>query len=168
MITKAIVINKIDNSNKYLVRIPIFETFTNTSDPNNLTNAALFEATYAYQPGNTDGIVPNDVVYVGFENNDLNEVVIIGKLYVGEESRATSHQNVNNLVVNGSTTLNGHVKINGIDFSLVDEHNQAIDDLFSITDDQKGRWDKLKDWVIEANKGSLVLNFYRRKIKENV
>ena len=163
MITKAIVLNKIEGTNKYLVRVPIFETFTNTSDFNNLTNAALFEATYAYQPGNTDGLVPNDVVYIGFENNDYDKVVIIGKLYLGDEGSATSHQNVNTLTVNGSTTLNGHVKINGIDFSMVDEHNQAIEDLFSITDDQNSKWDKLKDWVIEANKGGLVLNFYRKK-----
>lgn len=163
MITKAIVLNKITNSNKYLVRVPIFETFTNTSDPNNLTNASLFEATYAYQPGNTDGLAPNDVVYVGFENNDYSNVVIIGKLYLGDENTATSHQNVNTLVVNGSTTLNGQVKINGVDFSLIDEHNQAIDDLFSITDEQRGRWDHLKDWVVESNKGGLVLNFYRKR-----
>ena len=158
MITKAIVLNKINNSNKYLVRIPIFETFTNTSSSDNLTNAAIFEATYAYQPGNTDGIVPNDVVYVGFENNDLNEVVILGKLYLGEEGSATSHQNVNTLTVNGSTNLNGHVKINGIDVSVINEHSQALDDLFDIVSSNS-----IGEWTIQTSDDNLLLNFFRRR-----
>ena len=158
MITKAIVLNKINNSNKYLVRVPIFETFTNTSSSDNLTNAAIFEATYAYQPGNTDGIVPNDVVYVGFENNDLNEVVILGKLYLGDEGSATSHQNVNTLTVNGSTNLNGHVKINGIDVSVINEHSQALDDLFDIVSSNS-----IGEWTIQTSDDNLLLNFFRRR-----
>ena len=156
MITKAIVLNKIDNTNKYLVRIPIFESFVNTTDMGNVANASLFEATYSYQPGNTDGIMPNDVVYVGFENNDYNNVVILGKLYLGSESKATSHQNVNSLVVNGSTSLNGKVKINGVDISVVNEHSQALDDLFDIVSSTS-----FGDWVIEPNSDNSVLNFYR-------
>ena len=163
MITKAIVLRKIQGTNKYQVRIPIFETFNNSSQPDNLTNAALFEATLCYAPGNTDGIVPNDIVYVSFENNDYNNVVILGKLYLGDETDATSHQNVNTLNVNGSTNLNGHVKINGTDISMLLEHDQGINDLFGITDEQSEKWKKLRDWVIEANHDGLVLNFFREK-----
>lgn len=163
MITKGIVIKRIEDSNKYLVRLPVFESFNNSSDTENLTNAALFEATLCYAPGNTDGIVPNDIVYVGFENNTYDQAIILGKLYLGDEGLATSHQNVNTLVVNGSAVLNGHVKINGLDFSTIDEHNQAINDLFGMADDQDSKWKKLRDWVIEADKDGLVLNFYREK-----
>lgn len=163
MITKGIIIERIQDSNKYLVRIPIFESFSNSTEKENLTNAAIFEATLCYAPGNTDGIVPNDVVYIGFENNDLGQPIILGKLFLGSENSPTSHQNVSTLVVNGSTVLNGHVKINGIDFSMVDEHDQAITDLFGMAEDQDDRWRKLKDWVIEADKDGLVLNFYRNK-----
>lgn len=157
MITKGIIIDRIEDSNKYLVRIPIFETFTNSSDTQNLTNAALFEATLCYQPGNYDGLRKDDIVYIGFENNEYDNAIILGKLFLGPENQSTSHQNVNTLVVNGSTSLNGKVTINGTDISVINDHSQALDDLFDIVSSNS-----IGEWTIQTSDDNLLLNFFRR------
>jgi len=90
---------KIDN--KYLVEIPIFNSAG--VEKNSLTSS-LMEASLCYTPGNLNGYRENDVVFVGFEDNNLARPIILGKLYLGEEE-CTNYAKANALEVNGVAKL---------------------------------------------------------------
>ena len=98
MITKAIIKNKKTSSNKFFIRIPIFESAGET-------NEYVVEATLCYQPGNLDSYVPGDIVYISFENNEISRPVIIGKLYIGNEDNPTNFSNNAKLNVTESAIL---------------------------------------------------------------
>lgn len=163
MITKAIIINKIeDTPNKFLVRIPLFEGSGNSCEVSGNTDMP-FEATLCYNPGNYDSYLPNDIVYVSFEDNLYANAVILGKLYTGEENKAVGSQSINTLNVEGTTNLNGNVKVNGVDLSKINQHNQAINNLTDITSVLQSEMPdiELGDWIIR-NK-TINLNFFRKR-----
>ena len=79
MITKATVLYAIPGTNKFKVRIPLFDGIDGgiTSTPDRL----LADATLCTLP-NIDNVVrPGDVVFVAFEENDMGKPVILGQLY---------------------------------------------------------------------------------------
>lgn len=110
MITKAYILGKISNST-YKVRIPIFERDVAERE------IPTYEATLSYNPGTLDSYREGDVVYVSFEDNDYANVVIIGKLYQGNESQATSYQSAQSLNVAGETELTNETYINGVNIN---------------------------------------------------
>ena len=78
MITKAIIEQKIDEF-QYKVRIPIFDR---TSDSTYFTDTAELAIAVASVPkGITNSLEVNDVVFVGFEDNNIANPVILGQLY---------------------------------------------------------------------------------------
>ena len=79
MITRAIVEEKIVGTNKYKIRIPIFDG-TGKSKVST-SNDLLSEATVCVPPNVSNYVNPGDVVFVGFEENDLGKPVILGHLY---------------------------------------------------------------------------------------
>ncbi len=81
MIAKAVIEEQVGN--KFKVRIPLFESAGNK-------NECILTATLSYVPGNLDSYVVGDVVFVAFENNQISNPVIIGKLYLGEEKSNTN------------------------------------------------------------------------------
>lgn len=78
MITKAIIEQKIDEF-QYKVRIPIFDR---TSDSTYFTDTAELAIAVASVPkGITNTLEVNDIVFVGFEDNNIANPVILGQLY---------------------------------------------------------------------------------------
>lgn len=118
MITKAYIISKTEN-NTYRVRIPIFESNNNQSTE--LTEIAedtpIFEASLSYNPGTIDSYKEGDVVYISFEDNDYDNVIIIGKLYQGNEDEVTNYQAAQTLNVVGETELTNETYIDGININ---------------------------------------------------
>lgn len=114
MITKAFVISKAEDSNKYFVRIPLFEVSGRAREASK--NASVIEATLCYQGGVYDTLMPNDCVFVEFENNQFHKPVIIGKLYLGREDSANTYELVNSLKVTDKAELPLDTKIG--DFRL--------------------------------------------------
>ena len=111
MITKAFVISKAEDSNKYFVRIPLFEVSGRAREASK--NASIIEATLCYQGGAYDTLMPNDCVFVEFENNQFHKPVIIGKLYLGKEDSANTYELVNSLKVTNKAELPLDTKIGG-------------------------------------------------------
>ena len=81
MITKGIIIETPNtrklsglSSNKYRVRIPLFESA-------GIASIYVADACLCYGSLADLTLKPDDVVYVAFENNELDMPVIMGKLY---------------------------------------------------------------------------------------
>jgi hypothetical protein len=82
MITKG-EIKSIDyNDNTCLVRIPIFEG-------TNYVQEAVLPAIFVTAPGVINGYQAGDIVMIAFENNDISQPVVLGKLYLGAANEAT-------------------------------------------------------------------------------
>jgi hypothetical protein len=134
MITKAYIINKEQNSNKYYVRIPIFEKPGINSENSNLSRTH-FSATLAHEPTIFDTYNIGDCVFVGFENNELNRPVIIGKLYTKNDTSATSGLiETKVLTVLDKTTLPADTTIGEINFANISNFFNSINDTLNKKD----------------------------------
>ena len=102
MIAKAVIQEQINN--KFKVRIPLFES-AGSSDP------CILLATLCYVPGNLDCYNIGDVVFVAFENNQINSPVIIGKLYTGTEKLNTRLNKSSVLKVDTEANLPNQTRI---------------------------------------------------------
>lgn len=124
MITKAIVIDRNINSNKYNVRIPYLETAGGKT--------TSYEAILSTVPGISDAYAPGDVVLIGFEDHQPDKPIILGKLYVeGEERRG--QLDVGSIKVSGTAELSKNTVIEGINvydtLSGLSRHaNNKLDD----------------------------------------
>lgn len=68
--------------NKFKIYIPIFRR---AGEPkNSKLGASTTYATLCYNPGAENGYRVGDIVYVAFENNQIGEPVIIGKLFLNK------------------------------------------------------------------------------------
>ena len=76
MITKGILKTIDYNENSCTVRLPLFETAASSGE-------VVLPAIFLTQPGSYNGYDEGDIVFVDFENNSLNNPVVIGKLYLG-------------------------------------------------------------------------------------
>lgn len=78
MVTKAIVQSINANGTRCVVRMPLFETSSNSAP-------VEVEALVNIAPGIYNNLVVGDVVFVAFEENKLEKPVVIGKLFRGAE-----------------------------------------------------------------------------------
>ena len=101
MITKAIVERLPENgSAKFLIRIPIFDGFEGSKEDTDYNS--LTEATLCCLPGVSNPVNVGDIVYVGFEDNNIARPVILGHLYLGDSPNASKTSiglNLNSLTV---------------------------------------------------------------------
>ena len=115
MVQKGI-IRSIDlDARRAYVNIPIFQNAASTAE-------ILFCCPFSYQPGNVCGYAVNDVVYVGFENNDLEYPFILGKLYTKADAGSSPTAfNGNSLTITGKTVLSDDTKIGDITYDKLME-----------------------------------------------
>lgn len=152
MITKAIIISNSETAeNRFLVRIPILESAGNSDQISTSTTEPLYEAALSYVPGNVNAFVPGDIVYIGFEDNRLDNIVILGKLWLGAEENLTNNFRGSSLYINGQTVLEGDVVVNGVTLSTVNKNKQAIDNLSNISGDNQATIAEIKEEVKEIN-----------------
>ena len=127
MIQKAVIKNI--NNNIFTIRIPIFETAGSNTE-------YTTEARLCYEPGNLQSYNINDVVFVAFENDEINDPVIIGKLFTGKEEVSTTFSKNSALTVTGQTVLSENTKIGKLTYddlyNLVQKVN-LINDILSNT-----------------------------------
>lgn len=76
MVTKAVVRSINNTANRCIVRMPLFETASNSAP-------VEAEALVSITPGLFNNLVVGDIVFVAFEENALEKPIIIGKLFKG-------------------------------------------------------------------------------------
>ena len=81
MVTKGILQTIDFNGNTCTVRLPYFET-ASINDP------IVLNATIMMVPGVYNGYKPNDVVLVAFEDGQINNPAVIGKLFLGTNNES--------------------------------------------------------------------------------
>ena len=91
MITKGEILSINILENTCRVRLPIFETTNN--------DIISTTATFSVPPGLYNSFQAGDIVYVGFEQDDIRQAVILGKLYINSENEA----NLNRGAINCNT-----------------------------------------------------------------
>lgn len=126
MITKAYIINKEQNSNKYYVRIPMFEKPGINSENSNLSRTH-FSATLAHEPTIFDAYNIGDCVFVGFENNELNRPVILGKLYKNNDKEVRGSLDAHALFIQDRAVLPKNTTIGGINWQQVQQLFAEVD-----------------------------------------
>ena len=114
MIAKAIVKGQIINTNKYNIRIPIFE---NAGD-----SEILWEATVQCVGGSVPYYKEGDIVFVAFEDNRKSKPVILGKLWcdINTNNSSKNLSSVSDLEVNYSANLPENTTINGVKWKEVE------------------------------------------------
>ena len=89
MITRAQIKEK-DGSNKYRVLIPVFAGLLDMANTSNIAinkEGLLTSAYICSTPFYPSNYELGDIVYVTFEENDLSKPVIIGKLYLADNTK---------------------------------------------------------------------------------
>lgn len=119
MITKAVIKKLADTkSNYYAVYIPWMRKANDSEED------ATLNATKSYINGVKDDLNVGDIVYVGFEENELGKPIILGKLYTNKEEEVNTASNVKTLLVQDKAILPGNTMIGNID---VNELRKKID-----------------------------------------
>ena len=138
MITKAEVVSVDRTRNSCVINMPLFQ---NASNPSPVITKAYINIT----PGMYNNIFEGDIVFVGFEENRIENPIILGKLYRGvdEEGKATG----------GAGRLDTlHVETNAavpaaIEFNFPDGMSQTYADFKT----HKSTADKIKQLDSELN-----------------
>ena len=103
--------------NKYKVEIPSLKTSQNSITTK--TSAFFMDALLSYQPGNLNSYSIGDVVFLSV--TDQEELpIIIGKMYVGDNEKATDNINANTINVVGQTTLSKNTTIGELTYNDLD------------------------------------------------
>ncbi len=76
LVTKAIVRVINESANRCIVRMPLFETTSNSAP-------VEAEALVSITPGMFNNLEVGDIVFVAFEENAIEKPIIIGKLFTG-------------------------------------------------------------------------------------
>lgn len=126
MITKGIIRGLPSlNTNKYLVEIPIFVNAGKKKVSS--IDASMVQATYCMSSGIKDNLVIGDVVFIGFELENISKPIILGKLFLNNEkdvNQATidgTHLNILN-----SASLPTNTKIGDLSYQNILEMYQVL------------------------------------------
>lgn len=112
MVTKAIIKNKIVDSNKYLIEIPYLSQSSVSN--NGITNSVL-EATLSHTPGIVNSYDEGDVVFITFEDDKKDKPIIIGKLLLENVSNR-GYANFSSLNISNSARLSENTIIGDFNF----------------------------------------------------
>lgn len=112
MITKGI-IEEILSPYSARVRLPIFDSIKDAQ--NSVSTGNLRVASICSLPNCTNLLGVGDIVFVGFEDDDLGKPVILGNLVKEQPSTANPSINSYSLNIDNSVNLPGAVSINNTD-----------------------------------------------------
>ena len=130
MITKAIVEEKI-NQYQYRVRIPIFDRVNDSPQHTDFKDLAI--ATVSTPRGINNNIQVGDVVFVGFEDNNASQPIILGHLYREQLTKEDqSFLNISQINVSGHAQLPLSTRIDNLNiYDEIVSLESTIEDLKS-------------------------------------
>ncbi len=130
--------------NKFKIYIPIFRRAGEPID--NPLSASTMYATLCYNPGAENGYRVGDVVYISFENNQMGEPIILGKLFLNnsQESLNTTY------LVGDELNISNTAKL-PINTTIGDRSGEDIDALFRRVDNTENRISNLNDDLTTSN-----------------
>lgn len=165
MLTKGYIVElATKTSNKYKVRIPLFDSAGQDTLTN---NDNIVEATLCYIPGNLNGYKVGDCVFVEFENDEESKPVILGRLFTndsGEEFRGLEKidsLNVSNIAKLPLNSTIGEVSAQTLidNLKLSKVNSERIDQISSSEDISKlEKQVETNTSSIESIKGSVETN----------
>lgn len=150
MILKAIVESYPDENSRVRIRIPKFHKLKNvaTSTP---TKDLPF-ATTCSLPGIKPVYIPNDIVFVDFENDDTSKPVIVGKLnFKNDTTDSISDITAGTLKVNSNTTLSDETVVGSINYT---ELNYAVNGFINQPDNIS------EYYYTDIGNGNVRVNYY--------
>lgn len=122
MLTKGKIIEILWDINRIKVEVPLFTAAGSTEK-------SVMNATAIVTPGVTDFYKVGDVVYIGFENDEVDRPVILGKLFTGlENNEIPEYTNLSEQI---ASILN---IINSINDEML--HNRKIIDQLSNNEEE--------------------------------
>ena len=119
--------------NKFKIYVPIFRR---AGEPeNNPSGASIMYATLCYNPGAENGYRVGDVVYISFENNQMGEPIILGKLFLNntQESENTTYLIGDELNISKSAKLPMNTTIGDVKLSNIENLFQQVGVLYDNT-----------------------------------
>ena len=130
MVTKGYIVKKSTEApNKYLVRIPFFESAATANNP----LSPVSECTLSHNPGTYEALLPGDCVFISFEDNLYSKPVILGKLFTKIEEQSSGYQYNTDLKVTHKATLPNDTTIGKVPFNNILNYfnsiNESIDRL---------------------------------------
>ena len=128
MITKGYIVGKSEVKNKFKVKLPIFDT--PGLNINQKLNSTILDATICYNPGAYPEYKVNDIVYVGFEDNDLSRPVILGMLYL-EDKTSQSRIDCSNLQVYNKAIMPKDSSLSNIKISDINNLFGKVDFIYN-------------------------------------
>lgn len=165
MITKAVITEVSTLENKYIVNIPLFESPGVSSQTSKLSNT-LFSATLSHEPSLTYAYNVGDVVFVSFEDDELDRPIILGKLYLtDEEIKDRGKLEVSTLKVHDQVTLPKSTIIGDIDFSKLFDYFNSINEYIDYLIENGGSGG-VADSAIKDGSGRVIEDTYYSNISD--
>ena len=119
------IIEKVENKYSYKVRIPVFHKIENTPGATPTDN--LPTVPVCTLPGVNPIYQVGDIVWLGFENDEIGTPVIIGLLYREEQSNAISDMDCASITVQVDAKFPASTKIGDIGDKSLQALPQIID-----------------------------------------
>ena len=125
-----------EGSNIFQVEIPLME--------DNTTNQAIFNATLCESPGSYNGFEVGDVVVVHFLDHEMNDAIIMGKLYTSIPEEDKAFILANRLKITNTVELPKDTRIGDTNLSEITE---AVLNVSNVIGSGQFNPDDLRDFV---------------------
>lgn len=126
MLTKGIVEEIVDQYT-IKVRLPIYDKLAESMQSTSIEDLA--EAIICTIPNITNTLSINDIVIVGFEDDDISKPIILGQLYRNKESDSIANLKLGELTTISTTKLNYNTFIGNITPNEIETLSGAKDNL---------------------------------------
>ena len=117
--------------NRYKVEIPSLKTSQNSITTK--SSAFFMDALLSYQPGNLNTYSIGEVVFLSITDQE-SLPIIIGKMYIGDNEKATDNINANTLSVVGQATLSKNTTIGELTYSDLDGALRRLSNVENVLD----------------------------------
>ncbi len=126
--------------NKFKIYIPIFRRAGESKDSK--LSASIMYATLLYTPGSENGYRVGDIVYISFENNQMGNPIILGKLFLNTTQDVPNTASIigDNLNISGKATLPKDTKIGEVTGNEIEKLFRLVSNNTNLIDGKSGEY----------------------------